>query len=166
MFKILKEMNQKETEKNINIDEETNMIIANFQKITSSKIRTLDSKIELADQLIKDLDEIYTKNQLLLSDIQNQNINIQTQNVKKAERKFKSEENIIIPETTAKIPEPVKIKEPPKEKKKEIIDSDIIMDKKQKILSMLKKGMSKEDIAKKLGIGIGEVILVMNLYKE
>jgi len=53
-----------------NLEEDKNLFLARFQKITSTRLRALDNKIELVDQLMKDLDDAYAKTFSLLSDLE------------------------------------------------------------------------------------------------
>jgi hypothetical protein len=60
-----------ETEKKYeNLEEDKNLFLARFQKITSTRLRALDNKIELVDQLMKDLDDAYAKTFSLLTDLE------------------------------------------------------------------------------------------------
>jgi len=59
------------TQKNYeNLEEDKNLFLARFQKITSTRLRALDNKIELVDQLMKDLDDAYAKTFSLLTDLE------------------------------------------------------------------------------------------------
>jgi hypothetical protein len=53
-----------------NLEEDKNLFLARFQKITSTRLRALDNKIELVDQLMKDLDDAYAKTFSLLTDLE------------------------------------------------------------------------------------------------
>jgi len=56
--------------KHENLEEDKNLFLARFQKITSTRLRALDNKIELVDQLMKDLDDAYAKTFSLLTDLE------------------------------------------------------------------------------------------------
>lgn len=62
--------NSETGEKYENFEEEKNLYLARFQKITSTRLRALDNKIELVDQLMKDLDDAYAKTFSLLTDLE------------------------------------------------------------------------------------------------
>ncbi|MBL5981612.1 hypothetical protein NAAC61_05885 [Petrotoga sp. 8T1HF07.NaAc.6.1] len=62
--------NNETGEKYENFEEEKNLYLARFQKITSTRLRALDNKIELVDQLMKDLDDAYAKTFSLLTDLE------------------------------------------------------------------------------------------------
>ncbi|KLO24672.1 DUF6115 domain-containing protein [Marinitoga sp. 1155] len=55
------------------IEDQSNTLLARFQKITSSRLRALDNKIEILDQLIKDADEAYMKSFSMLTDLEKKN---------------------------------------------------------------------------------------------
>ena len=50
-------------------------------------------------------------------------------------------------------------------KAKEAVDAVVVENNNDKILRLYKEGMSNVDIAKGLGLGVGEVKLVINLFK-
>ena len=50
-------------------------------------------------------------------------------------------------------------------KAKEAVDAVVVENNNDKILRLYKEGMSNVDIAKELGLGVGEVKLVINLFK-
>ncbi len=75
-----------------NLEEDQNLFLARFQKITSTRLRALDNKIELVDQLMKDLDDAYAKTFSLLTDLERkldsykrQEIETKVQNTKNLE---------------------------------------------------------------------------------
>ncbi|WP_206076289.1 hypothetical protein [Marinitoga lauensis] len=57
------------------IEDQSNTLLARFQKITSSRLRALDNKIEILDQLIKDADEAYMKSFSMLTDLEKRMMN-------------------------------------------------------------------------------------------
>ncbi|PNR99650.1 hypothetical protein X928_06760 [Petrotoga miotherma DSM 10691] len=78
--------------KHENLEEDKNLFLARFQKITSTRLRALDNKIELVDQLMKDLDDAYAKTFSLLTDLERkldsykrQEIETKVQNTKNLE---------------------------------------------------------------------------------
>ncbi|MGY4687750.1 DUF6115 domain-containing protein [Petrotoga sp. DB-2] len=84
--------NNETGEKYENFEEEKNLFLARFQKITSTRLRALDNKIELVDQLMKDLDDAYAKTFSLLTDLERkldsykrQEIETKVQNTKNLE---------------------------------------------------------------------------------
>ncbi|PNR87763.1 hypothetical protein HWHPT5561_05000 [Petrotoga sp. HWH.PT.55.6.1] len=84
--------NNETGEKYENFEEEKNLYLARFQKITSTRLRALDNKIELVDQLMKDLDDAYAKTFSLLTDLERkldsykrQEIETKVQNTKNLE---------------------------------------------------------------------------------
>jgi len=185
MIKILKSVNDQKMMQSLEIDENSNEILARFQKITSQRLRAMDNKIEIVDQLLKDLDEQYSKTSSILSDIENKNNenilkrkNKQESDLEKTEE-ISNEENIYdIKELTEKINKLEQIQNesvqdnnktiPEKIEQKRFTpkDEEIVLDKKSRILLMHNQGMKPEEIGKKLGIGTGEVMLVINLNEQ
>jgi len=92
---FVKTLNNSEV-KNVNesISEEGNLFLARFQKITSSRLRALDNKIELVDELLKDLDEAYSKTFSLLTDLENKINEYNKTSTQKKEEKQKIQERI------------------------------------------------------------------------
>jgi len=70
LFKFIKSVQENQIKTNNNLNEEGNVFLARFQKITSTRLRALDNKIEIVDQLLRDLDEAYAKTYSLLSDLE------------------------------------------------------------------------------------------------
>jgi hypothetical protein len=70
LFKFIKSVQESQVKTNNNLNEEGNVFLARFQKITSTRLRALDNKIEIVDQLLRDLDEAYAKTYSLLSDLE------------------------------------------------------------------------------------------------
>jgi predicted DNA-binding transcriptional regulator len=79
---------------NESISEEGSLFLARFQKITSSRLRALDNKIELVDELLKDLDEAYSKTFSLLTDLENKINEYKKTSTQKKEEKQKIQEKI------------------------------------------------------------------------
>lgn len=95
LMHFVKTLNNSEV-KNVNesISEEGNLFLARFQKITSSRLRALDNKIELVDELLKDLDEAYSKTFSLLTDLENKINEYNKTFTQKKEEKQKIQERI------------------------------------------------------------------------
>ncbi|RAO98585.1 hypothetical protein PW5551_08865 [Petrotoga sp. 9PW.55.5.1] len=95
LIHFVKTLNNSEV-KNVNesISEEGNLFLARFQKITSSRLRALDNKIELVDELLKDLDEAYSKTFSLLTDLENKINEYKKTSTQKKEEKQKIQEKI------------------------------------------------------------------------
>lgn len=95
LMHFVKTLNNSEV-KNVNesISEEGNLFLARFQKITSSRLRALDNKIELVDELLKDLDEAYSKTFSLLTDLENKINEYNKTTTQKKVEKQKNQEKI------------------------------------------------------------------------
>ncbi|NUU94887.1 hypothetical protein XO10_00990 [Marinitoga sp. 1135] len=165
------------------IEDQTNTLLARFQKITSSRLRALDNKIEILDQLIKDADEAYMKSFSMLTDLE-----------KKTDELKRERTNLKIKQEKRRLAEPsspMKEKHIPKidyqqreisigynreniEKnyKTHVIEKEIEEEKspeqilKEKIIEYYDKGMSIQEIAKMLDKGSGEIKLIINLYHK
>ena len=162
------------------IEDQSNTLLARFQKITSSRLRALDNKIEILDQLIKDADEAYMKSFSMLTDLEKKNDEIKRINtVERAKRskahfESKDSEKIEVPQ----------IEDEKKEKKvndyynlqktlKSTMNQEEKIEEKQKnpelilkekIIEYYNRGMSINEIAKMLDKGSGEVKLIIDLY--
>ncbi|PNR97200.1 hypothetical protein [Petrotoga sp. 9PWA.NaAc.5.4] len=230
LFKFINFVQENQNEKQKDITEEGNIFLARFQKITSTRLRALDNKMELVDQLLKDLDDAYAKTFSLLSDLENKLNEIKMQKVndqiynkkpealkKESNDKIESDYNDKIEENklTQKrvyelsrelglaskelielvnkrtslninnhmekvaledekiIREIVANKDLIKEENKTnspnlgfnlVKDNTTNYPKKDRIVELHKKGLSPQEIGKELKIGIGEVMLVLNLF--
>ena len=173
LFKILKKSEEESQNKMVHYDEASNELLARFQKITSSRLRAMDNKIEIVDQLLKDIDNSYIKTFSLLTELEKENNEI-----------FKAKKIIpVIPEKKHDISEEslndVTINDSPEihEKLQPLSSSSEEVEeetstltdenpKKNQILNMRKEGLTPQEIAKNLKIGVGEVMLYINLYNE
>jgi vacuolar-type H+-ATPase subunit I/STV1 len=161
------------------IEDQSNTLLARFQKITSSRLRALDNKIEILDQLIKDADEAYMKSFSMLTDLEKKNDELKriktVERAKKEKARFSSvdSEKVEIPEVKTQ-EEKIKANEYYKfqnvyknntneEIKKESQKSpEQIL--KEKIIEYYNNGKSINEIAKMLDKGSGEVKLIIDLY--
>ncbi|GAB6189413.1 hypothetical protein JCM30566_11520 [Marinitoga arctica] len=166
------------------IEDQSNTLLARFQKITSSRLRALDNKIEILDQLIKDADEAYMKSFSMLTDLEKKNDELKRiktfERVKKEKSHFSSVDSEKI-----EIPEPINRKEKKNVRNeyyylqnsfKNSNSSDIQNESKEeknkspeqilkeKIIEYYNKGMSINEIAKMLDKGSGEIKLIIDLY--
>ena len=72
------------------------MFFGSFQKITSTRLRALDNKIEIVDQLLKDLDDAYAKTYSLLSDLESRLTEQKREEIVKNRQKLNSDNYEII----------------------------------------------------------------------
>lgn len=167
------------------IEDQSNTLLARFQKITSSRLRALDNKIELLDQLIKDADEVYMKSFSMLTDLEKKNDEIKRVNNKKQnnrtidnsnfskfdsnnleipiynENEFKKSNYYNSEKKFNNVNEYQELQNTFKEDKKEKSPEQLL---KEKIIEQYKKGMSINEIAKMLDKGSGEIKLIIDLY--
>ncbi|MDK2945282.1 hypothetical protein [Geotoga petraea] len=186
MIKIAKRTNEIQDEKLLNIDEDANNILSKFRKVTTDKMRLLDNKIKIADDVLQDLESSIENAYSQLNILEEKINNIQKANTNYNQNKKKNilneqlidkqinEENLIKKEKTnnsidtyesnsiGTIENSGKIKEETKQK----IQVNNEETKSEKIRRLLKEGNSPDQIAKKLKIGMGEVILVENLDRS
>jgi hypothetical protein len=186
MIKIAKRTNEIQDEKLLNIDEDANNILSKFRKVTTDKMRLLDKKIKIADDVLQDLESSIENAYSQLNILEEKINNIQKANTNYNQNKKKNilneqlidkqinEENLIKKEKTnnsidtyesnsiGTIENSGKIKEETKQK----IQVNNEETKSEKIRRLLKEGNSPDQIAKKLKIGMGEVILVENLDRS
>lgn len=96
LFKFIKSVQESQVKTQNNINEEGNVFLARFQKITSTRLRALDNKIEIVDQLLKDLDDAYAKTYSLLSDLESRLTEQKREEIVKNRQKLNSDNYEII----------------------------------------------------------------------
>ena len=184
MIQTLKKTNENNELTSISFDEESNKLLARFQKITTTKLRALDNKIEIVDQLLKDVNESYSRLASILSEVEKINdeyfnksrkssitdtvktVDPQSLETAKIKETFKNDElNEEDNNDNNKAEEKNIDKEGP-EVQKSNYEEDIILDKKSMVLKYYHQGLTPQEIGKKLNIGIGEVMLFINLYNK
>jgi hypothetical protein len=173
MIKIVKRTNEIQDEKLLNIDEDTSNILSKFRKITSERMRLLDGKIKIADDVLQDLEDSIENAHSQLNNIEEKINNLQklnsnynfNKNIQKNEKKVKTypvekvkEE---IPEEKASFEKENLNTFKKNQSNKNIMQQDET--KPEKIRRLIEEGKTPDEIAKKLKIGIGEVMLVKNL---
>ncbi|WGS65119.1 DUF6115 domain-containing protein [Marinitoga aeolica] len=161
------------------IEDQSNTLLARFQKITSSRLRALDNKIEILDQLIKDADEAYMKSFSMLTDLEKKNDELKRiktfERVKKEKSHFSSVDsgNIEVPEIKREEKKIVTneyynlqntFKNEKSSEEKHGVQKSPEQILKEKIIDYYNKGMSVNEIAKMLDKGSGEVKLIIDLY--
>ncbi|BBE31067.1 hypothetical protein OSSY52_12080 [Tepiditoga spiralis] len=180
MIQILKKTDKNNELTSISFDEESNKLLARFQKITTTKLRALDNKIEIVDQLLKDVNESYSRLASILSEVEKINDehfknkimnNKIIDSIKASDEKplesqkineiLEKNDEIIKSENEEKI-----INKENNETTKNKYKEEIILDKKSMVLEYYHQGLTPQEIGKKLNIGIGEVMLFINLYNK
>lgn len=159
------------------VDETVEKTEVMLDKISSEKIMAVS---EYSDTVLKEINKNHDEVMFLYSMLNDKEKDIKNtvrdiENVKKTVKDIKEEtqekiedvEETVEPEIDKEIQEKTIIK---KEKKKEKKQKPLVEPRKNnnndKILDMYNKGFSNVDIAKKLGIGIGEVRLVIDLFRN
>lgn len=159
------------------VDETVEKTEVMLDKISSEKIMAVS---EYSDTVLKEINKNHDEVMFLYSMLNDKEKDIKNtvrdiENVKKTVKDIKEEtqekieevEEIVEPEIDKEIQEKAVLK---KEKKKEKKQKPLVEPRKNnnndKILDMYNKGFSNVDIAKKLGIGIGEVRLVIDLFRN
>lgn len=159
------------------VDETVEKTEVMLDKISSEKIMAVS---EYSDTVLKEINKNHDEVMFLYSMLNDKEKEIKNtvrdiENVKKTVKDIKEEtqihveemEETVEPEIVEEIQEKTVLK---REKKKEKKQKPLVEPRKNnnndKILDMYNKGFSNVDIAKKLGIGIGEVRLVIDLFKN
>lgn len=176
MIKIAKKTNDIQDEKLLNIDEDTTNIMTKFRKITTDKMRLLDNKIKIADDVLHDLESSIDKAYSQLNAIEDKINNIQKMNINYNVSKNNKKNKENIPEKVEFIEKIDEEENITKNENEEILDQESpetqeLFSKKEetkteKIRRLLNQGKTPDEIAKNMKIGIGEVILVKNLYNK
>ncbi len=97
LFKFIKSVQESQVKTQNNINEEGNVFFGSFpKKITSTRLRALDNKIEIVDQLLKDLDDAYAKTYSLLSDLESRLTEQKREEIVKNRQKLNSDNYEII----------------------------------------------------------------------
>ncbi|MGM0640086.1 MAG: DUF6115 domain-containing protein [Thermotogota bacterium] len=176
MIKIAKKTNDIQDEKLLNIDEDTTNIMTKFRKITTDKMRLLDNKIKIADDVLHDLESSIDNAYSQLNAIEDKINNIQKMNINYNVSKNNKKNKENIPEKVEFIEKIDEEENITKNENEEILDQESpetqeLFSKKEetkteKIRRLLNQGKTPDEIAKNMKIGIGEVILVKNLYNK
>ncbi len=140
-------MNKKKVE-----DEEFEMmeqrileLMGRFKHVSSMRIEMLDKKINEIKKVMREANDIYSSLVVKMTDI------------------MKLKEEVFVEEKQEEI-EPSGEKNPESEEEMEEAEEDIGIEK--KIVSMYDEGISDIEIARRLGIGVGEVRLMISLFRK
>ena len=139
---------------------------AQLDKISNTKILELN---EYADTVMNEINKNHNET-VFLYDMLNEkakevkNTVKDVNNVKKEVDKAVSESAAAIENNTAEYAYTEEVKK--EEKHKADLDIENANSKNQKILKFYKEGLDNRTIAKQLGLGVGEVKLVVDLYKN
>lgn len=122
-----------------------------LKKMAENNENKTDDDRELASHLAKDVNDIFAK------EMKKERVKTQEETAKKSKAK-KEKKSAVVQEDTNEKPET-------DEKSKELISEFEKESNNEKILSLHKQGKSVVEISKLLGMGQGEVKLIINLYK-
>jgi hypothetical protein len=158
-------------------------LISKFQHISATKLTAMENKIEEMNKLLREANEMYFRLSSILSDTTKTLSEIETKtgelqlktNQTKPVEPEKSDNKSIKIESEANEKDKI-IEEKSNERKEEdhfTFEEEFInppdlknSSLEHKIMNMSSEGMEAEEIAKKLGIGKGEVDLVLGLFKR
>jgi len=161
----------KEIEYPFEVEERILELLGKFKHVASIKLEMLEKKVEELKQLTKEANDIYASLSVLITDINKLKDDLKDLPIE--ERKTQ-DELIETPKTDNKVKHSLSKSEKKEEKLVEesvkpiedemkTVESDESLE--RKILRLNEEGMSDLDIARKLGIGVGEVKLIVELFK-
>ncbi len=182
---FLKKGKKKNTEMEIDLsafEDRVLELIGKFQHISATRLTAMENKIEEMNKVLREANEMYFRLSAILSDTTKTLSEIEG---KKGELQLKTNQKMLY--------EPIKMDNKSTDVESKKNESKIIDDKhsekkeedhftfeeefinppdlkssslEHKIMNMSSEGMEAEEIAKKLGIGKGEVELVLGLFKR
>lgn len=182
---FLKKGKKKNTEMEIDLsafEDRVLELIGKFQHISATRLTAMENKIEEMNKVLREANEMYFRLSAILSDTTKTLSEIEG---KKGELQLKTNQKMLY--------EPIKMDNKSIDVESKKNESKIIDDKQSekkeedhftfeeefinppdlkssslehKIMNMSSEGMEAEEIAKKLGIGKGEVELVLGLFKR
>jgi len=140
-------------------------LVSKFQHISATRLNALEIKVKEVQDILKESNEIYLKLTSVIAEAGRERIEIEKLinfldkkeipiPLKKVEHEIKENEKIEYKKDIEKIPEE---------------ESDLDLTKsslEHQILNLSSEGMSTDDIARKLGVGRGEVQLVQELFRR
>ncbi|MGJ8455375.1 DUF6115 domain-containing protein [Pseudothermotoga sp. U03pept] len=138
-----------------NFEERIVELMGQFRQISSVRLQMLDKKIEELRKLIKEANNLYAS--------------LCIQETKIAEKIASSDE----PQSV--VVDAEEYQEPAKMKKEAVIDKEEVVinsaessssSVERKILLMYQEGKTEQEIARALGIGVGEVMLILSLFRH
>lgn len=148
------------------VDETVEKTEVMLDKISSEKIMAVS---EYSETVLKEINKNHDEVMFLYSMLNDKEKEIKNtvrdiENVKKTVKDIKEEAKPTPKQDVVKDENKEKQEVKKEKKRKSLVDSKT--NNNEKILDMYNKGFSNVDIAKKLGIGIGEVRLVIDLFKN
>ena len=158
-------------------------LISKFQHISATRLTAMENKIEEMNKVLREANEMYFRLSAILSDTTKTLSEIEGKNGKLQQNADDQNKRNSIKSSKNEINDQIKKNEKeliPDEKPKENKDEDHFTFEEEfinppdlknsslehKIMNMSSEGMEAMEIAKKLGIGKGEVDLVLGLFKR
>ncbi len=123
-------------------------LMGRFKHVSSMRIEMLDRKINEIKRVMREANDIYSSLVVKMTDL------------------MKLKEEVFVEEKQEEIIPSVEKIDFRKEEKEEEIESEDDMGIEKKIVSMYDEGLSDIEIARKLGIGVGEVRLMISLFRK
>ena len=124
-------------------------LMGRFKHVSSMRIEMLDRKINEIKRVMREANDIYSSLVVKMTDL------------------MKLKEEVFVEEKQEEIiPSAEELEFRDEERKEEIMENDDDMGIEKKIVSMYDEGMSDIEIARKLGIGVGEVRLMISLFRK
>ncbi|MEA1885454.1 MAG: hypothetical protein U9N62_13200 [Thermotogota bacterium] len=185
-FIFLKRTKKKNTEMEIDLsafEDRVLELISKFQHISATRLTAMENKIEEMNKVLREANEMYFRLSAILSDTTKALSEIEGKSGKLQQNSDDQNKKNSIKSSKNEINEQIKEKEEeliPDEKPKESKDEDHFTFEEEfinppdlknsslehKIMNLSSEGMEAMEIAKKLGIGKGEVDLVLGLFKR
>ncbi len=123
-------------------------LMGRFKHVSSMRIEMLDKKINEIKRVMREANDIYSSLVVKMTDL------------------MKLKEEVFVEEKQEEIIPSIEKIDFHKEEKEEEIESEDDMGIEKKIVSMYDEGLSDIEIARKLGIGVGEVRLMISLFRK
>lgn len=122
-------------------------LMGRFKHVSSMRIEMLDKKINEIKRVMREANDIYSSLVVKMTDL------------------MKLKEEVFVEEKQEEvIPTPEDLTPKEEEKEEAIENEDMGIEK--RIVSMYDEGLSDIEIARKLGIGVGEVRLMISLFRK
>ena len=127
-------------------------LMGRFKHVSSMRLEMLDRKIEEIKRVMREANDLYSSLVVKMTDIM------------KLKEEFMEERREKVEPPVEEVPAVEVVESKKEEKEEEEIEEDLSIEK--KIVQMYDSGMSDIEIARKLGIGVGEVRLMLALFRR
>lgn len=160
----------KEIEYPFEVEERILELLGKFKHVASIKLEMLEKKVGELKQITKEANDIYASLNVLIADINRLKNDLKDlpsiEEEKRPIERNKQVESLKLKDKTKDVKEDDKTIRKGKDSagnKTELPESNESLE--RKILMLNEEGMNDLDIARKLGIGVGEVKLIVELFK-